>query len=93
MSAKFSLSILGIVISGCDSEDATRQVEEPEYQDASPLPTDSTTQLYSTPDEVRKSDKKELNQSFDNPGYYSTLQDVHSTADTNKGPTNTLIVR
>lgn len=87
-----------MVTSGCDSEDGARQLEEPEYQDPSPplvslTTTDSSTQLYSTPDEVHTTDKKEVSQSFDNPGYYSTLQEVHSTADKNKAPTNTAMVR
>lgn len=85
--------------SGCDLEDDARQLEEPEYQDPSPpivstttAPDSSSTQIYSTPDEVHKTDKKEVSQSFDNPGYYSTLQEVHSTADKNKSSTNTTMV-
>lgn len=86
--------------SGCDSEDAARQLEEPDYQDPSPplastatAPDTSSTQVYSTPDEVPKTDKREVSKSFDNPAYYSTLQEVHSTADKNKGPTHTTMVR
>ena len=36
--------------------------------------------------------KPKHEQSFDNPSYYSTLQDVHSTTDQHDGHNNTMMV-
>ena len=47
--------------------------------------TDSS-RVYEVLDDVAEANKKDHRQSFDNPSYYSTLQDVHSTADRRNGP-------
>ena len=47
--------------------------------------TDSS-RVYEVLDEVPEASKEDRRKSFDNPAYYSTLQDVHSTTDTHKGP-------
>ena len=85
---------LSALIPGCDPAPG-RQVEEPEYQVPSPAITDSSSRdrLYEVPDDIHDGGKKEKSQSFDNPGYHSTLQDVHSTTDQHTFPAATAIVR
>ena len=51
---------------------------------ASQQPSSSTNsgQVYEVPDKnPSSSDGRKINESFDNPGYYSTIHEVHSTTD------------
>ena len=52
---------------------------------ASATATDSS-RVYEVLDDVAEASKKDHRRSFDNPAYYSTLQDVHSTTDRHNGP-------
>jgi hypothetical protein len=81
------------VYSGRDSEPAREGggADTHQYHILSPPPTTSTggtaansSQVYAVPDNVPPSNggsRKKPNAAFDNPEYYSAIQDVHSTTD------------
>ena len=75
-------------VAGRDSESGRPEGRGSNHQyevTASQQPSKSTTnsaQVYEEPDKTSTNDgRKKMNESFDNPGYYSTIHEVHSTTD------------
>ena len=65
---------------------AGRQAGATRHQHAVPVPLPTamgnSAQVYEVPDTLpRDAGTRKMNDSFDNPEYYSTIQDVHSTTD------------
>ena len=82
---KNSWHLLQLYPTGCASEPG-RQAGASRHQHAVPVPLPTamgnSAQVYEVPDTLpRDAETRKMNDSFDNPEYYSTIQDVHSTTD------------